>query len=201
MEYIKVSGKTVNEAIKKACREFDIKQDELSYEVIDKGSNGFLGIGAREAIINAKINDVPKTAEDAKRNAEKFRLDVIKTKGREAEYQELLRKYNNAKALYGMSHIMSNVSADKTRNLENSIVDPYIAGGIANGLTGSGIFGAATVIQKELNNQKTISELKDAYHDNFNKQADEMSKKNEYERALADLNKLLIECGLTPFLN
>ena len=39
MEYIKISGKTVNEAIKKACREFDIKQDELSYEVIDKGSN------------------------------------------------------------------------------------------------------------------------------------------------------------------
>ena len=37
MEYIKVSGKTVNEAIKKACREFDIKQDVLSYEVIDKG--------------------------------------------------------------------------------------------------------------------------------------------------------------------
>ena len=39
------------------------------------------------------------------------------------------------------------------------------------------------------------------YNENFNKQADEMSKKNEYERALADLNKLLIERGLTPFLN
>lgn len=52
--------KTVNEAIKKACREFDIKQDVLSYEVIDKGSNGFLGIGAREAIINAKLMMYPK---------------------------------------------------------------------------------------------------------------------------------------------
>ena len=54
MDMITVSAKTVDEAITKASIELGTTSDKMEYEVIDKGSNGFLGIGAKPAIIRAK---------------------------------------------------------------------------------------------------------------------------------------------------
>ncbi len=53
MEYIEITAKTVNEAIIEACQKLGITSDKLDYEVIDEGSAGFLGIGAKPAKINA----------------------------------------------------------------------------------------------------------------------------------------------------
>ena len=47
MEYIEVSAKTVNDAIIEACQKLSVTSDKLEYEVIEEGSTGFLGIGAR----------------------------------------------------------------------------------------------------------------------------------------------------------
>ena len=44
MEYIEVTGKSVEEAITNACTKLGIPRDKLDYEVIDKGNSGFLGI-------------------------------------------------------------------------------------------------------------------------------------------------------------
>ena len=38
----------------------ETSRDNLEYEVIEKGSNGFLGIGARDAKIRAKLKVLPK---------------------------------------------------------------------------------------------------------------------------------------------
>ncbi len=54
MEMITVSAKTEDEATIKAAMELQTTRDKLEYEVIDKGSAGFLGIGARPVIIRAK---------------------------------------------------------------------------------------------------------------------------------------------------
>ena len=54
MEMITVSAKTEDEATIKAAMELQTTRDKLEYEVIDKGSTGFLGIGARPVIIRAK---------------------------------------------------------------------------------------------------------------------------------------------------
>ena len=43
MDYKEFSGKTVDDAITEACQEFTVTSDRLDYEVIDKGSSGFLG--------------------------------------------------------------------------------------------------------------------------------------------------------------
>ncbi|MDD3361330.1 MAG: protein jag [Hespellia sp.] len=51
---IRISAKTVEEAITNACLEFGITSDQLDYEVIEKGSAGFLGIGMKQAVIEAK---------------------------------------------------------------------------------------------------------------------------------------------------
>ena len=46
MEYREFKAKTVDEAITLASTEFGCASTELDYEVIEKGSSGFLGIGA-----------------------------------------------------------------------------------------------------------------------------------------------------------
>ena len=61
MEYIEISAKTVNDAITEACQKFTVTSDKLDYVVVEEGSSGFLGIGAKPAVIKAKIKD---TVED-----------------------------------------------------------------------------------------------------------------------------------------
>ena len=61
MEFIEVSAKTVSDAITEACQKLSITSDKLEYEVIEEGSNGFLGIGSKPAVIKAsiKITELP----------------------------------------------------------------------------------------------------------------------------------------------
>ena len=54
MEFKEFTAKTVDEAITNASMEFGVASSDLIYEVIEKGSNGFLGIGSKPAIIKAK---------------------------------------------------------------------------------------------------------------------------------------------------
>lgn len=56
MEFKEYKGKNVDEAITNACIDLGIEAAKLEYEVIEKGSNGFLGIGSKPAIIKAKKN-------------------------------------------------------------------------------------------------------------------------------------------------
>ena len=55
MDMITVSAKTVDEAITKALIQLGTTSDKLEYEIVDKGSNGILGIiGSKPAVIRAK---------------------------------------------------------------------------------------------------------------------------------------------------
>lgn len=54
MEYIEVSAKSVDEALTEASIKLGIPSGEIDYEVIEKGSAGFLGIGSKNAIIKAR---------------------------------------------------------------------------------------------------------------------------------------------------
>ena len=65
MEYIEVSAKTVSEAITEACRKLGVTSDRLEYEVIEEGSNGFLGIGSKPALIKAAAKIEQLSVEDS----------------------------------------------------------------------------------------------------------------------------------------
>lgn len=54
MDMITISAKTVDEAITKALIELGTTSDKLEYEIVEKGSSGFLGIGSRPATIRVK---------------------------------------------------------------------------------------------------------------------------------------------------
>ena len=56
MDMIEVSAKTVNDAITEACQKLGVTSDKLDYEVVEEGSSGFLGIGAKPAVIKASVN-------------------------------------------------------------------------------------------------------------------------------------------------
>ncbi len=53
MEYIEVSAKTVDDAITEASIKLGTTSDKIEYEVLEKGSTGFLGIGSKNAVIKA----------------------------------------------------------------------------------------------------------------------------------------------------
>ena len=71
MEYIEVSAKTVNDAITEACQRLSVTSDKLEYEIMEEGSTGFLGIGAKPAIIKTCVK---LSIED---NAKNFLKDVF----------------------------------------------------------------------------------------------------------------------------
>ncbi len=54
MEYREFTGKTVDDAIMEAAIQLETTSDKLEYEVTDRGSGGFLGIGSRPAKVKAR---------------------------------------------------------------------------------------------------------------------------------------------------
>lgn len=57
---IRVSAKTADDAITEALIQLGVTSDRLEYEVIEKGSAGFLGIGMKQAVIEARRKPEPK---------------------------------------------------------------------------------------------------------------------------------------------
>ena len=74
MEYIEISAKTVNDAITEACQKLTVTSDKLDYVVVEEGSSGFLGIGAKPAVIKAKVKD---TVEDKAKDFLKEVFDAM----------------------------------------------------------------------------------------------------------------------------
>jgi len=65
MDYQNFSAKTVSDAITEACKTLGVTSDKLDYVVVEEGSAGFLGIGAKNASINAKVkSSVTDTAKN-----------------------------------------------------------------------------------------------------------------------------------------
>lgn len=54
MEYIEVKGKTVDDAVTEALVQLGTTSDQIEYEVVDKGSAGFLGFNSKPAIIKVR---------------------------------------------------------------------------------------------------------------------------------------------------
>ena len=76
MEFIKISAKTVDDAITEACQQLEITSDKLEYEVLEEGSAGFLGFNSKPAVINARVKEEEAKADD---KAKSFLADVFKS--------------------------------------------------------------------------------------------------------------------------
>jgi spoIIIJ-associated protein len=52
---IEIEGKSIDEAIETACREFAVPREKLNIEILSEGSSGFLGVMSKKAKIRASL--------------------------------------------------------------------------------------------------------------------------------------------------
>ena len=72
MDKIRVSAKTMEEAITKATIQLQTTSDRISYTVLVQGSKGILGIGAKPWIIEAFVKEEAEIALEEKKEAASF---------------------------------------------------------------------------------------------------------------------------------
>lgn len=79
MKFVIKSAKTVEEALRAALQELEVKEEEVEVEIIDEASKGLFGlIGAKEAKIKVIVKNDPIEA------ADNFISDLLKSMGIEA---------------------------------------------------------------------------------------------------------------------
>ena len=89
MNKLTVSAKTVEEAITEACVQLGLASTDIEHEVIEKGSAGFLGIGAKQAVITAwKKGEEKKAPKKEKKERVEKREKVEKVEVEKTEAVE-----------------------------------------------------------------------------------------------------------------
>lgn len=82
-DYIEVSAKTLEDALTQALIKLETTSDMMEYEVVDKGSSGFLGlIGSKPVVIRARKKEVKK---DVVEIAKEFTDDLFKAMGEDVK--------------------------------------------------------------------------------------------------------------------
>lgn len=79
MEFVRFTGKTEEDALTEAKIALGATTDEIEYEVLEKGSSGFLGIGSKPTVIQARKKS---SVEDYARD---FLNDVFRSMNLEVE--------------------------------------------------------------------------------------------------------------------
>ncbi len=100
-DYREFSAKTVDDCITDACMTYSVTSDRLDYEVVSEGSAGFIGIGAKNAVIKARVKEESfkeieekQAAAAAEKNAEKE--EALNKKKAEIEAKKEAEKKANA---------------------------------------------------------------------------------------------------------
>lgn len=75
LEKTEKTAKSLSEAKQLALLELGVTEEEAEIEVIDEGNKGFLGLGAKEACVRAKVSDAPAAA------AKKFLSELFEKMG------------------------------------------------------------------------------------------------------------------------
>ena len=103
-DYITVSAKTLDDAITEALVQLGVTSDRLDYIVVEKGSEGFLGIGRKQAVIKARRKREEKPVE------EKVEESKVETPVKEEVKPE---KKTEKKPAKEHSHTKKNVREEK----------------------------------------------------------------------------------------
>lgn len=70
MKTVEKSGRTVDEAVAAALQELGVPSDRVKIEILDEGKGGFLGIGAKPALVRVTIK------ENRRERVERFLTEV-----------------------------------------------------------------------------------------------------------------------------
>ena len=101
MDYIQVSAKTVEDAVLEAAMKLATTREHLEYEVIEKGSAGFLGFGAKPAVIKARAltdEEIEKTEKQPEPVKEVVKQEAKKEIKKEVKKEEPVKAPKAEKA-------------------------------------------------------------------------------------------------------
>jgi len=99
MSSFEFKGKNVDKAVEKACKELNLTQDEIMYDVLSHGSSGIFGLaGVKKAKIRVNLPEKPQDAvpdlEIADQGAEISNEKII------SEEQSFEIEYSNGRPVY-----------------------------------------------------------------------------------------------------
>lgn len=102
MEYIEVTGRTIDDALTNACLKLETTSDNIEYEVIEKGSNGLFGIfNSKPTKIKARVKAGVGSVDDefSKLEAKEKKSidDTIKSEIKAESKKETAPKADNSK--------------------------------------------------------------------------------------------------------
>ncbi|SHN60860.1 spoIIIJ-associated protein [Butyrivibrio hungatei DSM 14810] len=131
MEYKEFTAKNVDEAITEACESLLVTSDKLDYEVVSAGSAGLLGIGAKPAVIKARIKEEKEETVETKVEVKEEKKPEVKAEKKAASSDingdELCKKANDfLKEVFGAMNM--EVTVDTKFNSNDSILDVELSG-------------------------------------------------------------------------
>lgn len=107
-DYITVSAKTLDDAITEALVQLGVTSDRLDYIVVEKGSEGFLGIGRKQAVIKARRKREEKPVEET---VEESKVETSVKE--EVKPEKKTEKKTEKKPAKEHSHTKKNVREEK----------------------------------------------------------------------------------------
>ena len=122
MEYIEVTGRTIDDALTNACLKLETTSDNIEYEVIEKGSNGLFGIfNSKPTKIKARVKAGVSSVDDefSKLEAKEKKSidDTIKSEIKAESKKEVVKETEKAvKKETAPKADNSNVSATQAVN-------------------------------------------------------------------------------------
>ncbi|AOZ97795.1 MAG: protein jag [Butyrivibrio sp.] len=131
MEYKEFTAKNVDEAITEACESLLVTSDKLDYEVVSAGSAGLLGIGAKPAVIKARIKEEKEETVETKVEVKEEKKPEVKAEKKAASSDingdELCKKANDfLKEVFGAMNM--EVTVDTKFNSNDNILDVELSG-------------------------------------------------------------------------
>jgi len=125
---IEVEGKTIDEAIQKACEQLDLPREKLNIEIITEGSSGFFGgfIGAKKARIRANIMFIDLSIDEPLREKKPPRpkVSAVPRAKRQEARQEVKERHDDdllaGKAKETLGGILKRMGLDYPIRIEES---------------------------------------------------------------------------------
>lgn len=121
MESREFIGKSVEDALTQATVELGLTSDKLDYEVVEKGSSGILGLGAKDAVIKVSLKGEKKASEPKAEKKEEKPAKASEEKA--SEKKEVLE--NPEEAIAVVKDFLKEVFA--SMNLEVTLSAEYDA--------------------------------------------------------------------------
>ena len=116
---LEFNAATVDEAVEKASATLGLPAGDFSYEVVDTGSDGFLGIGARDARILVEVpGTVAQDTEEVPEPAEEYAEPAITDSPASRDLSEVLEGSSEAENVPVPEELLGEV-----RDLVTSIVE------------------------------------------------------------------------------